>query len=75
MFSTDTGSLRWHPECFNCSICGELLEHVSSYERDGKMYCHLDYHEVRAILPGVACWLNPVLEICTLLRSLLHAYH
>ncbi|KAJ7158868.1 hypothetical protein C8R46DRAFT_907501, partial [Mycena filopes] len=37
--------LRWHPECFRCSICSELLEHVSSYERDGKAYCHLDYHE------------------------------
>ncbi|KAJ7178600.1 hypothetical protein C8R43DRAFT_818641, partial [Mycena crocata] len=36
---------RWHPECFRCSICNELLEHVSSYERDGKAYCHLDYHE------------------------------
>ncbi|KAJ7127148.1 hypothetical protein C8R44DRAFT_780552 [Mycena epipterygia] len=37
--------LRWHPECFRCTICNELLEHVSSYERDGKAYCHLDYHE------------------------------
>ncbi|KAJ7773111.1 hypothetical protein B0H16DRAFT_1511258 [Mycena metata] len=37
--------LRWHPECFRCNICNELLEHVSSYERDGKAYCHLDYHE------------------------------
>ncbi|EIW78383.1 hypothetical protein CONPUDRAFT_83811 [Coniophora puteana RWD-64-598 SS2] len=36
---------RWHPECFRCSVCGEFLEHVSSYERDGKAYCHLDYHE------------------------------
>jgi hypothetical protein len=39
--------LRWHPECFRCTVCDELLEHVSSYERDGKPYCHLDYHEVR----------------------------
>ncbi|KAJ6577186.1 hypothetical protein B0H19DRAFT_549089 [Mycena capillaripes] len=37
--------LRWHPECFRCTVCSELLEHVSSYERDGKAYCHLDYHE------------------------------
>ncbi|KAJ7475692.1 hypothetical protein FB451DRAFT_1132234 [Mycena latifolia] len=36
---------RWHPECFRCTVCNELLEHVSSYERDGKPYCHLDYHE------------------------------
>ncbi|KAJ7650422.1 hypothetical protein FB45DRAFT_732369 [Roridomyces roridus] len=37
--------LRFHPECFRCTVCNELLEHVSSYERDGKAYCHLDYHE------------------------------
>lgn len=39
--------LRWHPGCFRCTVCNELLEHVSSYEREGKPYCHLDYHEVR----------------------------
>lgn len=37
---------RWHPNCFRCTICNELLEHVSSYEHDGRPYCHLDYHEV-----------------------------
>ncbi|KAF9513816.1 hypothetical protein BS47DRAFT_1295829 [Hydnum rufescens UP504] len=36
---------RWHPTCFKCVECGELLEHVSSYEHDGLPYCHLDYHE------------------------------
>ncbi|KAI0044959.1 hypothetical protein FA95DRAFT_1561673 [Auriscalpium vulgare] len=36
---------RWHPGCFRCSDCRELLEYVSSYEHDGKPYCHLDYHE------------------------------
>ena len=39
-------SQRWHPRCFKCDQCGELLEHVSSYEWDGKAYCHLDYHDV-----------------------------
>lgn len=37
---------RWHPNCFRCTTCNELLEHVSSYEHDGRPYCHLDYHEV-----------------------------
>ncbi|KAK8861301.1 hypothetical protein IAR55_002120 [Kwoniella newhampshirensis] len=36
---------RWHPQCFMCAQCGELLEHVSSYEWQGKAYCHLDYHD------------------------------
>jgi len=42
--------LRWHPPCFKCTVCNTLLEHVSSYENEGKAYCHLDYHEVCAIL-------------------------
>ena len=42
--------VRWHPGCFRCSDCNTLLEYVSSYERDGKPYCHLDYHEVRCVL-------------------------
>ncbi|KAL1410120.1 hypothetical protein Q8F55_004123 [Vanrija albida] len=36
---------RWHPGCFKCGVCSELLEHVSAYEHDGKPYCHLDYHD------------------------------
>ncbi|KAG1776882.1 hypothetical protein EV702DRAFT_1197904 [Suillus placidus] len=36
---------RWHPGCFCCSACNELLEHVSSFDHEGKPYCHLDYHE------------------------------
>ena len=39
--------VRWHPGCFRCTVCNELLEHVSSYEHEGWPYCHLDYHEVR----------------------------
>ncbi|KAL0959951.1 hypothetical protein HGRIS_011615 [Hohenbuehelia grisea] len=37
--------LRWHPNCFKCTVCSELLEHVSSFEHEGRPYCHLDYHE------------------------------
>lgn len=38
--------VRWHPGCFRCTVCNELLEHVSSFEHEGMPYCHLDYHEV-----------------------------
>ncbi|KIO24171.1 hypothetical protein M407DRAFT_103643 [Tulasnella calospora MUT 4182] len=40
---------RWHPACFKCSGCGELLKHDSFYEHEGKPYCHLDYHEFVAL--------------------------
>ncbi|EMD35535.1 hypothetical protein CERSUDRAFT_75110 [Gelatoporia subvermispora B] len=36
---------RWHPACFRCCVCMELLENLSGYEKDGRAYCHLDYHE------------------------------
>lgn len=39
-------SKHYHPECFRCAECGEHLEHVSSYEWEGRAYCHLDYHDV-----------------------------
>lgn len=44
---------RFHPQCFRCNECGELLEHVSSYEWQGKAYCHLDYHDVSGLEVGI----------------------
>ncbi|KAJ9121302.1 hypothetical protein QFC24_004638 [Naganishia onofrii] len=35
----------WHPGCFRCTTCKMPLEHVSSFEHEGKPYCHMDYHE------------------------------
>ncbi|KAJ9115806.1 hypothetical protein QFC22_004947 [Naganishia vaughanmartiniae] len=35
----------WHPACFKCTTCRMPLEHVSSFEHEGKPYCHMDYHE------------------------------
>ena len=53
--------VRWHPGCFRCSDCDDLLEYVSSYERDGKPYCHFDYHEVCDYhFPGRIWCLRPV---------------
>jgi paxillin len=36
---------RWHANCFNCKQCGENLEHMAFFEKDGFPYCGLDYHE------------------------------
>ena len=36
---------RWHPGCFTCCVCN-LLENLSSYEKDGRSFCHLDYYKV-----------------------------
>ncbi|CAG8461130.1 6435_t:CDS:2 [Diversispora eburnea] len=37
---------KWHPEHFTCTHCNNTLEHVGFFEKDGKPYCHLDYHEL-----------------------------
>ncbi|KAH9836337.1 uncharacterized protein C8Q71DRAFT_858327 [Rhodofomes roseus] len=39
---------KWHPGCFRCCVCNELLENLSSYEHEGRAYCNLDYHELFA---------------------------
>ncbi|KAK7676787.1 hypothetical protein QCA50_020255 [Cerrena zonata] len=39
---------RWHPTCFKCVVCDEHLENLSSYEHEGRPYCHLDYHDMFA---------------------------
>lgn len=44
---------RFHPDCFNCTVCHESLEHVSSFEHLGQPFCHLDYHNVR-LLPSLS---------------------
>jgi len=45
---------RWHPQCFKCDACRDLLEHVSSYEYEGRAYCHLDYHDVSGSMSDCA---------------------
>ncbi|KAG0236037.1 hypothetical protein BGW42_004145 [Actinomortierella wolfii] len=36
---------RWHVDHFICVECGQNLEHVQFFQRDGHPYCHYDYHE------------------------------
>ncbi|KAI0628280.1 hypothetical protein C8Q77DRAFT_467365 [Trametes polyzona] len=40
-----TMDMQWHPGCFRCCVCDELLENLSLYAHSGRPYCHLDYHE------------------------------
>lgn len=41
---------RWHPDCFQCTHCDLKLEHFEFFTRDGKPYCHVDYHEVSSLI-------------------------
>ncbi|KAJ3814166.1 hypothetical protein EV359DRAFT_23863, partial [Lentinula novae-zelandiae] len=40
--------MKWHPDCFRCTICNELLEFQSRWDGIKRPYCHLDYHETFA---------------------------
>ncbi|NP_001107222.1 testis derived transcript-like [Rattus norvegicus] len=33
----------WHPSCFICSTCGELLVHMIYFWKNGKLYCGRHY--------------------------------
>ena len=49
------GSSRfWHPACFICNICTELLVDLIYFYKDGKIYC--GRHHAETIKPRcVAC--------------------
>lgn len=40
VFATRLGpNASWHPGCFTCCICRELLVDLIYFHRDGRMYC------------------------------------
>ncbi|CAN7984271.1 unnamed protein product, partial [Ixodes pacificus] len=42
----------WHPGCFTCSTCGELLVDLIYFYRDGKLYC--GRHHAESLKPRCA---------------------
>jgi prickle len=45
----------WHPSCFSCTRCGEMLEDLLYYHCKGKLYCGRDYAELMKIPRCAAC--------------------
>ncbi|EKM58108.1 uncharacterized protein PHACADRAFT_252148 [Phanerochaete carnosa HHB-10118-sp] len=43
--SINTMGANWHPGCFRCAACDQLLENLAMYEFEGRLYCSLDYYE------------------------------
>lgn len=40
VFASRSGpNIGWHPACFQCSICKELLVDLIYYMKDGALYC------------------------------------
>lgn len=44
--SVNTMGANWHPGCFRCAACDQLLENLAMFEHEGRIYCSLDYYEV-----------------------------
>ncbi len=42
----------WHPNCFSCIVCDELLVDLTYCAKDGKLFCERHYAE--AIKPRCA---------------------
>ena len=55
----------WHPACFNCSECGELLVDLIYFynDRDGKVYC--GRHHAEKLKPRCAAC-DEVQKNCTI---------
>jgi len=45
----------WHPACFSCSSCGELLEDLLYFYSKGKLFCGRDFAEMMKIPRCGAC--------------------
>ncbi|KAI8339445.1 hypothetical protein BC941DRAFT_349262 [Chlamydoabsidia padenii] len=37
---------KWHAGCFTCSTCGDSLDKVEFFEKDGKPFCTSDYRKL-----------------------------
>ena len=44
--------IHWHPACFVCCACGELLVDLIYFYMDGKVYC--GRHHAEALKPRCA---------------------
>ncbi|XP_067828884.1 leupaxin-like [Heptranchias perlo] len=66
--------LTWHPEHFVCAHCNEEIGLKGFCERDGRAYCHKDYHNLFS--PRCAYCRGPILDkILTALDKTWHPEH
>ena len=48
VFATRAGhGACWHPQCFSCATCGELLVDLIYFYQDGRIYCGRHHAETR----------------------------
>lgn len=65
VFASRAGSNRcWHPSCFVCAVCSELLVDLIYFYKDGKLYCGRHHAET----------LKPRCAACDEVRLCLHVF-
>ena len=52
VMASRAGSQCWHPGCFSCSVCRELLVDLIYFYRDGRLYC--GRHHAETLKPRCA---------------------
>lgn len=57
---------RWHPKCFSCVECSELLTDLLYYNHNGKIYCQKHYDILTR--PKLIC------AACDLVRNLINTF-
>jgi len=45
----------WHPSCFSCTQCGEMLEDLLYFYSKGQLYCGRDFAQLMSIPRCSAC--------------------
>uniref|UniRef100_A0A8C5EVB8 Leupaxin n=2 Tax=Gouania willdenowi TaxID=441366 RepID=A0A8C5EVB8_GOUWI len=64
----------WHPEHFVCVVCKTELSNTGFFEREGRPYCHTDYHQLFS--PRCAYCMGPIMEhILTAMDQTWHPDH
>lgn len=61
----------WHPGCFVCSVCNELLVDLVYFYYKNKLYCGRD---LAAFLGIVRCFACDEVSVCNTQYSLINAY-
>ncbi|CAL4114311.1 unnamed protein product [Meganyctiphanes norvegica] len=63
----------WHPEHFTCAHCNQELGTKNFFERDGKPYCEVDYHNLFS--PRCAYCNGPILDPKKCVTALDQTWH
>ena len=54
----------WHPQCFSCTKCNELLMNLTFYQSDADIFCGRHYAEINKPRCGACDEVNRVVKFC-----------